>query len=62
MTCFKLRWGYENALIYSKLPRIKKRNALIDLEDGLDRLCNPDDPAICSELANVERAIRKLAA
>ena len=52
---------YLQALIYSKLPRIKKRNRLIDFVGAVDRYCYPGEYLACGEIEQAEREIRKLA-
>jgi hypothetical protein len=60
-TCESKRWAYQNALISARLPRKEKRNRLIDLAGSLEDDCYRSS-AHCSDLREVEREIRKLAA
>jgi len=61
LTCHKYRFAAIRALIDTKhLPRIQKRNRLIDMSGTLENYCSVDDPALCHDLETVEREIRKL--
>jgi hypothetical protein len=59
-TCWKERDVMIQTIVNGKLPRIPKRNLLIDISDSLSRDCQGYEVMICSDLRTVESAIRKL--
>jgi hypothetical protein len=60
LPCWKERNAMLDTIVYGKLPRLAKRNLLIDISDSLQRACEPGEVMVCGDLQKVETEIRKL--